>query len=75
MKFFTGLLFGCLITALFIGLMWAEPWIERDRERLQNELNAYRMCMLTAALHRCQMTPEDFVRYWEIKHLLEEKAE
>ena len=44
---------------------------EETRETLEDEYEAYRLCMQTAGKTRCQMTPQDFVRYYEIKRKLE----
>lgn len=35
------------------------------------EFEAYRLCMQSAGTTGCQMTPQDFVRYYELKHQLE----
>ena len=71
---------GYQVTWFIVGvalgaLIGYEHATSQDTAELQREASAYRMCMLTAALHRCEMTPQDFVRYWEIKHLLEEREE
>ena len=40
---------------------------------LQDEYQAYRMCMQSA--HVCKMTVEDYMRYHEVKRLLEQQYE
>jgi hypothetical protein len=44
---------------------------EETRETLQDEHDAYRLCMQSAGSTGCRMTPQDFVRYYEIKRILE----
>ena len=41
-------------------------------EEMEIEFDAMRMCMQTAGKTRCHMTIEDFIRYHELKELLNE---
>lgn len=60
---------GVLVGVVFAGWMLTDPPPTRDE--LQLEYAAYRLCMQSASKTRCQMTPRDFVRYYEIKQILE----
>lgn len=42
-----------------------------DIDELQAELAGYDRCMQMAGRMRCSMTPQDFVRYYDIKRKLE----
>lgn len=35
----------------------------------------YRLCMQSASVARCHMTPDDFVVYWRVKENLEKDVE
>ncbi len=61
-----------IIAGMVLGYWFIEqlpPW--PDIEADQRELTAYRHCMQSAGKTRCQMTPQDFVRYYELKYQLE----
>jgi hypothetical protein len=60
-----GFVTGTLITAATIGFLLS-PALPPELE-----LEAYQLCMQSASTTRCQMTPQDFVRYYELKHQLE----
>ncbi len=44
-----------------------------DRNQMQNEYDSYRLCMQMAARTNCTMTPQDFMRYYELKQALEQE--
>lgn len=53
-----------------IGAITLAVWQAYQPTPLQRvELAAYRECMTQAP--RCRMTPQDFIRYYELKHQLE----
>ncbi len=61
-----GLLAGSMLTIYSYDLT-KEPPIEK----LKLELAAYRHCLDQASKMQCRMTPQDFVRYYELKYQLE----
>ncbi len=62
MKFMIGFLLGFLVS---IPMWYSLPKMPDPKL----ELAAYRDCMERP--QRCRMTPQDFIRYYEIKHQLE----
>lgn len=71
-KVFSGFLLGWAVTG---GVTYCHhPEIfTSDQAEMQRELTAYRHCLLAAGMNRCKMTPQDFVRYYELKYSLEAK--
>jgi hypothetical protein len=61
--FFLGFLFACV---LIIG---ANAIMEPEGPSLQDEYDSYHLCMQSA--HVCRMTFEDYVRYHEVKRMLD----
>lgn len=77
MKYFIGFMVGWIgMAGVFAGLHWMgfEVW-EQPRLPARLELEAYRLCMQTAGETQCKMTPQDFVRYYELKNQLEKEEE
>ena len=64
----TFMLAGALMGTAVALFMQSPPATAAD---LQIEFDAYRTCMQSAGKTRCQMTPADFVRYYEIKRILD----
>jgi len=62
-NYLIGLVTGTLLTLFY------QDYIAPDTT--QSEYDAYRHCLQAAGQYRCQMTPQDFVRYYELKSLLE----
>ena len=64
-----------LCLAYFLAGAWSVSlyfqYSEPTPAELQREYDAYRHCLQMAAQTRCQMTPLDFVRYYELKHEIE----
>lgn len=61
-----------MVIAIFAGGVWLSARAERDVNLPPAlELEAYQLCMRSAGTTRCKMTPADFVRYYELKHQLE----
>lgn len=57
-----------LITAFALGVYSQQP---SDTDK--REYAAYRDCIANASELHCHMEPLDFVRYYELKHQLEEE--
>jgi hypothetical protein len=70
MRNFAFMLAGALIGTAFAMFMQKPPPVD-----LQIEFDAYRLCMQSASKTRCRMTPEDFVRYYQIKRILDAEKE
>ena len=64
MKMAIGFVLGWMLSVP-VWLYWSTP------ENPELELAAYRECMVQA--QRCRMTPQDFIRYYELKHQLEKE--
>jgi len=69
--FYAGMLVGSIKTI-------AKYDIDKDsiRAKLERELEAYHLCIKTSGSTGCQMTPEDFINYYDLKYRilqLEEK--
>lgn len=58
---------------IFLGVLWALNPLEPSPERAAYEYRAYRHCLQAAGEMRCQMTPQDFVRYYELQRILEKE--
>lgn len=72
---FTGL---AIIVAIALGFVAGYEYHDRyvDPELPpEQEFEAYRLCMQSASTTRCTMTPQDFVRYYELKYQLENDNE
>jgi len=69
MKHYLAGIFTGFMLALLLGAIidMQTPNIEAR----QLEFTAYRHCLQAAGANRCKMTPQDFVRYYELKHQLE----
>lgn len=65
---FMGMIIGGVVTALGV---WCQD-VPELTVAPQDEYDAYRLCMQSAGKTRCSMTPQDFVRYYEIKRQLEQ---
>ena len=63
--FIFGMMIGAILTLILIWYAF-----ETNDDTLQIEYTAYRHCMQDG--YRCQMTPEDFVRYYELRAILSE---
>ena len=62
-----------IIAAIILGFVVIDKWQQPpDTEKMQREYTAYRHCMQVAGKLQCHMTPQDFVRYYELKYKLEE---
>jgi hypothetical protein len=66
----TFMLAGALMGTAMTLFMYTPPAVD-----LQIEFDAYRLCMQSASKTRCRMTPEDFVRYYQIKRILDAEKE
>lgn len=70
---FVGLIVGMLIQS--VACLYFDVQPAPTRAELQAEYDAYRTCMQSAGTTRCQMTPDDFVRYYKIKATLEAETD
>ena len=61
----SGAIFGTIVTIGFYAIQPQTP------EEMQQEYDGYRMCMQMASKVQCQMTPRDFVNYYDLKYALE----
>jgi hypothetical protein len=61
------------ILGISVGISGARIWYDYmpTDEELAIEFTAYRHCLQEAGNMRCHMTPQDFVRYYELKNKLE----
>ena len=64
-------LLGTLAFVVIVVIIITEmgQYFIADPAALRFELAAYRDCIEQA--QRCRMTPQDFIRYYELKHKLE----
>ena len=66
-----GFAAGLLLTVLSFEL-YETPADDTGRcERYQRVMTAYRHCLQGAGKLQCRMTPDDFVEYYRVKHILE----
>ena len=78
--FLKDVLFGLIVVFVIafgfgFGLVGADKLFSEDPEEMQRKFDAYRLCMQSAGTNRCQMTPQDFIRYYELKYQLESENE
>ncbi len=69
-RFLQGLALGIFVTALldaYLGGYFEDP----TRASLQMERDAMQACMQGAGRTGCRMEIEDFIRYYELRDLLE----
>ena len=60
-----GVGIGILLGLIAGGLLWANDDDKPILAEMQNEFAAYSMCMQST---NCQMTPEDFIDYYDLKY-------
>ncbi len=60
-----GILTGIALTWIYT-LLSAAP--DPGLEEMQRRHDAYRLCMQSAGEMRCQMTPEDFIDYYNLQY-------
>ena len=72
-KALVGLSFtaGFALCLLLFAFDVLQPPPANARAERQLEFDAYRACLASAGRSGCKMTPQDFVRYYELKHALE----
>ena len=59
------------LVGLIVGGFLVDEMHRPDPAAQQLEFDAYRACLASAGRSGCKMTPQDFVRYYELKHALE----
>lgn len=79
-KFLAGLVgFFIVLFMLMMGFgLWKLAVVATEHYRapqisVEQEYQAYRHCLQSAGQMQCRMTPQDFVRYYELKELLDEE--
>lgn len=63
----------CAVCVLVAIMAWHNMQVQTPEE-MQREYDGYRMCMAMASTVQCQMTPQDFVNYYDLKYVLEALA-
>ena len=67
-----GFFTGVVITVLSFGVFGTAPDASERCERYERVMLAYRHCLQGAGKLQCRMTPDDFVEYYRVKHILEQ---